>query len=319
MTTCATSPGCVALTGATGFVGGHILRQLVAAGWKVRALTRRRDGLEGAGAAVTPVVGSLDSPAALAELVDGADAVVHCAGLVAARWPQDFQAVNTEGTANLVRAAAAGSRKRQFILISSLAAREPGLSAYAQSKRSAEDVLRGEGKGLAWQVLRPPVVYGPGDRATLSLFRQFSKGFAVLPQSSGRFSMIYVEDLATAVVALLQATDLPPQVMELDDGKPAGYGWSDLLGIVEARLGHRVRIVAVPRPIQRLFAAVSSLTAVLTGGVPFLSQGKVNEIAHPDWVCRNHLLGGLIPWRARIDFDEGFPKTLAWYKAEDWL
>jgi len=310
---------CIALTGATGFVGGHILRQMVAGGWRVKALTRRKEPLAEGNSAVTPVAGTLESPAALAELVEGVDTVVHCAGLVAARRRDEFHAVNTDGTANVLRAASTASGRPRIILISSLAAREPGLSPYAASKRKAEDLLRHDGDGLAWQILRPPVVYGPGDRATLDLFRQFYRGLALLPRSSGRFSMIYADDLAAAVVALLQADNLPAQVMELDDGKPGGYGWDELLAIAEAQLGHKVRRIAVPLPLQRVVAAASTAVATMTGGTPFLSQGKVNEISHPDWVCRSNLLNEAVPWKPSVGFDEGFPRTLAWYKATGWL
>ncbi len=310
---------CVALTGATGFVGGHILRQLLAAGCRVKALTRQESPLGDGKDAVMAVQGSLESPKALAELVEDAETVVHCAGLVAARHDRDFHRVNTVGTANVVRAAATSARTARFILISSLAAREPDLSAYAASKREAEEVLTREGTGLSWQVLRPPAVYGPGDRATLDLFRQFSRGLALLPASKGRFSMIYGEDLAGAVLALLRAEDLPSQVMELDDGRVGGYGWEDLVATVELQLGRRVRHIAVPLPVQRLVAAISTLVAGVTGSVPLLSQGKVSEIAHPDWVCHNKRLNDVLPWRPSVQFDEGFSRTLAWYKAAGWL
>ena len=317
-----TSPpyvGCVALTGATGFVGGHILRQLVTEGWRVKALTRRKEALADSDEAVTPVVGALESPAALADLVEGVEAVVHCAGLVAARRRDEFHAANAVGTENLLRAASADSGKPRFILISSLAAREPGLSPYAASKREAEDVLRRDAGEIAWQILRPPVVYGPGDRATLDLFRQFHRGLALLPRSGGRFSMIYATDLAGAVAALLRADDLPPQIMELDDGKPDGYSWDEFLTIAEAQLGHKVRRIAVPQPLQRVVAAASVAVATVTGGIPFLSQGKVNEISHPDWVSRSNLLSEAVPWKPLVSFDQGFPMTLAWYKAAGWL
>lgn len=317
-----TSPpyaGCVALTGATGFVGGHILRQLVTSGWRVKALTRRKDALAEGNKAVTPVVGALETPAALAELMEGVEAVVHCAGLVAARRRDDFHVANAVGTENLLRAASAASGKPRFILISSLAAREPGLSPYAASKRKAEEVLRRDAGEITWQILRPPVIYGPGDRATLDLFRQFYRGLALLPRSGGRFSMIYVTDLAAAVAALLRADNLPPRIMELDDGKSDGYGWDELLTIAEAQLGHRVRRIAVPPPLQRVVAAASVAVATVTGGIPFLSQGKVNEISHPDWVSRSNLLSAAVPWKPLVSFDEGFPMTLAWYKAAGWL
>jgi 2-alkyl-3-oxoalkanoate reductase len=311
--------GLVALTGATGFVGRHLLRRLAAEGWRVRALTRRPGTLAAETESVMPVVGDLDSEAALAELVAGVDAVVHCAGLVAARSAAEFQRVNTNGTARLLRAAAAGADRPRFLLISSLAAREPQLSPYASSKREAEEVLRRNAAGLAWQVLRPPVIYGPGDRATLPLFRQFSRGLVLRPAGAGRFSMLYVEDLAAAVAALLAQVAPAGHVMEIDDGSPGGYDWDGILAAAERQLGRRVRALTVPLPVQRLAAAAGSLGAAFTGRPPMLSQGKVNEIAHADWVCRHQLLGDCISWRPAVGLDEGFSRTTAWYKAAGWL
>ncbi len=329
MTETTPAPGCVALTGATGFVGGHILRQLTAAGWHVRALTRRQGGLGEPAPGVTPVTGSLESRDALAALVEDADVVVHCAGLVAARRSSAFDQVNRGGTARLVEAAAARPVPPRFLLVSSLAAREPQVSPYAVSKYRGEEALRKDGTGLFWQVLRPPVVYGPGDRATLDLFRQISKGFAVIPRTRGRFSMIYVEDLAAAVVALLgppvqsasgSHTTVPPaSVLEIDDGKVNGYSWAEVIAAAEGHLGRRVRSFAVPLAVQRLAAAVSVGAALVTGKAPVLSQGKVNEIAHPDWVCRTNRLNELPFWQPSVGFEEGLSKTLAWYKAAGWL
>jgi 2-alkyl-3-oxoalkanoate reductase len=310
--------GCVALTGATGFVGSHLLRQLTTAGWRVRALARRPDALGKENSAVTPISGSLDSEAALAELVNGTDAVVHCAGLVAARSAGEFHRVNAAGTERLLEAAVAAGQPR-FLLISSLAAREPHLSAYAHSKREAEEALRRKAADIAWQVLRPPVVYGPGDRATLPLFRQFTRGLVLRPAGVGRFSMLYVEDLAVAVEALLAADAATGRIMELDDGTPGGYGWDAVLAAAARNVGRPVRGLPVPRAAQRMAAAFGTLAANVGGRAAILTQGKVNEIAHPDWVCRHDLLGDCISWRPAVGLDEGFSKTIAWYKAAGWL
>lgn len=312
------APACVALTGGSGFVGGHILKQLAAAGLQVRALTRRRDGLAETSAAVTPILGDLESDSALTELLAGADAVIHCAGLVAARRSGDFHRINTRGTARLLDAALAGGSRPRFILMSSLAAREPQLSPYALSKRQAEDCLREAAGDLNWQALRPPVIYGPGDRATLPLFRQFAKGLVLRPAGQGRFSMLYVEDLAAATLALLHQAAPAGAVLELDDGA-GGYGWEDVLAAAGRQLGRRVRALPAPRALQRLAAGLSAAGSLVTGRAPMLSQGKVNEIAHPDWVCRDGLLGDCISWRPAVGLDEGFARTLAWYKAAGWL
>lgn len=315
--------GRIALTGGSGFVGGHILRGLLAEGWHVRALTRRRDGLPDVApdqaAALTPVCGDILSDAALAELVAGADAVIHCAGLVAARRAEDFLRVNAEGTAGLLRAVQAGGRAPRFVLMSSLAAREPQLSPYAHSKREAEEALRRLGSALDWRILRPAVVYGPGDRATLPLFRQFARGLALVPGGGGRFSMIYVEDLAAATLAALDPALPGGTTLEPDDGTPGGYGWTEVLAAAERQTGRPIRALSVPRALQRLAAALGTAGALATGRTAVLSQGKVNEIAHPDWVCRPGPLGDCISWRPAVGLDEGFSRTIAWYKAAGWL
>lgn len=313
--------GSVAVTGGSGFVGRHVVRRLLAAGWHVRALLRRPDALDDLAAAgsVSVLHGDLAGEDTLGRLVAGADAVVHCAGLVAARSTREFMAVNSEGTARLLRAVGAAGTAPRFVLVSSLAAREPQLSPYARSKRQAEEQLRSLGAGLHWQILRPPVVYGPGDRATLPLFRQFARGLALCPAGSGRFSMIYVEDLAAAAADLLQTNLAPGQVLELDDGTAEGYGWPDVLATAERQLGRPIRVLAVPRPLQRVAAVLSTAGAALTGRAPMLSQGKVNEITYPDWVCRHDRLDDCFSWRPRVGLDEGFARTLAWYKAAGWL
>ena len=313
--------GTVALTGGSGFVGSHLLKRLREAGWHVRALVRRPDALgeQATTQGTTPVHGDLHSESALRDLVRGADAVIHCAGLVAARRPAEFQQVNAEGTARLLQAVQAAGGSPKVILVSSLAAREPQLSPYARSKRQAEEKLRELGTGLDWQILRPPVVYGPGDRATLPLFRQFARGLVLRPAGAGRFSMIYVEDLADAALDLLLSDLAAGQILEIDDGAESGYGWPEVLAAAERQLGRPIRALAVPRAVQRLAAALNTAGAAVTGKAPVLSQGKVNEIAHPDWVSRRDRLDDCFSWRPLVGLDEGFSRTLAWYKAAGWL
>src|SRR4029079_1525453 len=135
---------------------------------------------------VTWVDGDLHSPDALEKLVDCADAVIHSAGLISARSAAEFEKVNVEGTLTMLAAATAGGIRR-FVHVSSLAAREPKLSLYGASKaRSQELVLR---SGLDWTIVRPPAVYGPGDRETLELFRMAKLGLMLMPPK-GRVSVI---------------------------------------------------------------------------------------------------------------------------------
>jgi nucleoside-diphosphate-sugar epimerase len=282
----------------------------------VRALVRREDPhLETLG--VEQLRGGLESPEALAALVDGAGSVVHAAGLVRAPGPAAYTAANADGTARLAEVAAARAEGARFLLVSSLAARAPALSAYAASKRQAERELERRAGALVPILLRPPAIYGPGDRATLPILAQLARGWLVAPRArANRFSLIYVEDLAELVVRLVERPPEAGTVLEPDDARPGGYGWHDLAEIAGARTGRRVRVVELPRPVLAAAAWVAELGARPLGAAPVLCRGKVAELFHPDW-----LAGGAagLGWTPATGFGDGLERTLAWYRAEGWL
>ncbi|HEX9767672.1 MAG TPA: SDR family NAD(P)-dependent oxidoreductase [Kiloniellales bacterium] len=309
----------VALTGANGFLGRALTEHLLARGWQVRALLRRpAPDLAAMGA--VPVPGALEERESLDRLVEGADAVVHCAGLVKARNRSEFLAVNVAGTARAAEAAAACPRPPRFLLISSLAAREPSVSAYAASKRGAEQALAAHGGGLEHCTLRPPAIYGPGDRATLPLFRQLARGFLFVPRVPGaRLSLLHVQDLAAVVERLLAGNAWAGRTLEVDDGRAGGYGWSDLVEAAGRHLGRPVRPLAVPRGLLWGPAQVNQWLSGARGRATYYSPGKINEFFHPDWVARTSADGPLGGWRARFTFETGFPATLEWYRAEGWM
>ena len=309
----------IAVTGGTGFIGREVIRRLLENGWPVRALTRRSDpGLERIG--VATIGGALEDEASLARLVEGATAVVHCAGVVAASSPAAFRLVNAVGAARVMAAAAATSTRPRFLLVSSLAAREPALSAYASSKRLGEDqVRRAADKRVDLCILRPPAVYGPGDRATLPIFRQLRRGLLFVPAvAEARFSLIYVEDLADLVIRLLRQSDWGG-VVEPDDGRAGGYRWQDLAEIAGRHLGRRVRIVALPRTILWPVAAVGQAVGATLGRSPAISLGKLRELFHSDWVSRTAVRPALAGWSAHTTFETGFARTVGWYEQNGWL
>ncbi len=215
----------VALTGATGFIGAVLLSRLTGAGWRVRALYRPRAGRNpAANPGVEWVPGDLGDSSALEALVAGTDAVIHCAGTVRGARRGDFDRVNAEGAGRVAGAAARLPRPPRFLLISSLAARQPELSDYAGSKWRGECAVNATSNSLRWTVLRPPAVFGPGEREMRPLFHSIARGFATVPASaSGRFSLIHVDDLASAVMHWLTADAVDGQTFELDDGPPGGY------------------------------------------------------------------------------------------------
>jgi nucleoside-diphosphate-sugar epimerase len=299
-----------AVTGATGFVGPHLIAALARHGWKLRLLIRRWTPLPSlAGVDAEIVWGDLSDEAVLRRLVEGADAVVHAAGVIKARRKEDFQAINRDGTARLSSVAP----NIPFLLLSSLAAREPQLSPYAASKRAAEALL-GQRPG-PWFAVRAPAVYGPGDRETLAYFKMAARGFALQPAvPDARLSLIHVEDLTEALARALDR--LPaPSVYEIDDGKEGGYGHADMAVAAANALGRPVHRIPVPRG---LISAVAALNAQRRS-TQILTPAKVRELFHPDWVAHDRRLTTTLGWMAHYDMTQGFKQTILWYREHNWL
>jgi nucleoside-diphosphate-sugar epimerase len=281
-------------------------------------MTRRPNALP-ENSDLVQVTGVLQDQPALHDLVTDVAAVIHVGGRIAARNLRDFESTNVFGTENLIRAVTDQPQPPTVIYLSTIAAREPHLSDYAATKREGENRLLEIGQALIWQLIRPPVVYGPGDKQTLQLFRQFKSGFALELGSGGRFSMIYVEDLISAILYLLQDSARKSAIFELDDGHHNGYSWNDVVTEASRKLDRRVRNIAVPRVVQQLIAASASAASLISKKPPVLSRGKINEFAHPDWVATTNLLSDVSDWQANINLREGISRTIDWYVCHGWL
>lgn len=303
--------GPIALTGSTGFVGRRLLKALGDAGVPLRLLVRQGPRDCGFGSAEV-ITGDLGDEAALKALVAGASAVVHLAGAIAAPNRQAFFTINSEGTEKLGKAAVAAGVRR-FIHVSSLAARTPEISDYGASKRAAEDALSAI-KPQNLLIVRPPVVYGPGDRATLPLLAQFTRRTAFIPGSAAaRFSLLYVEDLVKFLMVRLG--DEAHGLLEIDDGRPHGYGWPDLFELAAEAEGSEARPIYVPRwLLESLAWPVAAIGSAFKLRVP-LTPGKVRELYHSDWVAHPSYPKA----QDCIEFAEGFRRTIAWYREQGWL
>lgn len=303
----------VALTGATGFIGTTLRTRLVAAGYRVRAMYRPRRGRTLAHVpGLEWVPGDLADPAALDTLVSGAESLVHCAGAVRGARRADFDRINEDGVRTTAQAAARAPSCRRFLLLSSLAARAPQVSDYAGSKRRGERALETSAGRLDWTVLRPPAVYGPGDREMLPLFRSMARGLAPVPGSGdGRFSLIYVEDLAAAVIAWLAARGDRGDTYELDDGHAGGYDWHTILATAARvlRQGAPIRRLSIPIPLLRMAGRANLVAARTFGYAPMLTPGKVREITYADWVCDGSAFAHATGWQPSFGFERGLART----------
>lgn len=296
----------VALTGATGFLGRAIAEVLSAQGHTVRALARDPARLP-ALAGLQPIRGDLRDRDACAALLDAVDSVVHCAGLVKARSRSEFFAVNAEAARTLAESALRAGVRR-FVLISSLAAREPALSDYSASKAAGEEAVRAA-PGLDWTVLRPPGIYGPNDEATAPLLKLARLGLLpVLGPADARMSLIYVRDCAEAVAACLASPDTVGRVYELDDGA-GGHAWRDLGEAFTVALGRPVRLLTIPPFFLHGATGLGALLAGLTGRASFLTAGKVRELRHRDWVSRVGDLQQDANWRPKVKLSSGLQEA----------
>jgi len=304
----------IAVTGATGFIGGMLIKHLVTAGCHVRALTRPRSahklprlpGLEA-------IIGSLQDDASLNRLLQGTCAVVHCAGAVRGVTAADFNAVNVDGVKQLVRVALSQSHSPRFLSLSSLAARAPQLSHYASSKRQGEHALASMAEDMEWVALRPPAVYGPGDRELLPLFQWMGRGIApVLGEADARVSLLYVEDLCAAVLRWLDSGQCQSGIYELNDTRAGGYNWDEIIATVSALRTRRIIRLPLPAALLRSLAAMNVTTARLVGYAPMLTPGKVRELRHPDWVADNAALTAAIGWQPGFSLREGLQRTMGW-------
>ncbi|GAB4265027.1 MAG: NAD-dependent epimerase/dehydratase family protein [Deferrisomatales bacterium] len=304
----------VAVTGATGFIGRTLSARLEQEGWRVRALARRRGPISHRQPASTEwIPGDLADEASLERLVRGADAVVHCAGAVRGATWADFAETNVAGLARLVDAVRRQAPAARFLLLSSLAAREPHLSFYAASKREGEKVLQAHGEAMRWAALRPPAVYGPGDREVLPLFRWMGRGIGpVLGGGRARFSLVYVEDLAAAVTTLVGGAFPVGRIFALHDGRPGGYSWPEVFDTASRLTGRRIRPVRVPQALLAVAARLNAALARCTGRSPMLTPGKVRELRHRDWVCDNADITRETSWTPNVSLEEGLRRTMGW-------
>ncbi len=322
------------VTGATGFIGRYLVRALAARGVAVRALVRPTS--DTAGLEAEPRVGDIGRPETLAAAARGVDVIYHLASLLKVPWKAEFRTVNVDGTAHVARAAAdAGAR---LVLVSSLAAAGPitgerprrptdpptPVSRYGRVKRAAEQAAVAAGGRVA--IVRPPMVFGAGDRGALPLFRGAARGWHVAPtRRPARIGLVHAADLAEALIAIAERGDpVPPGA---DGGCGAGvYQVACAESPTYAELGRRigdaagrtVRVVTLPAPITGVAAALGELVGRLRDRPTVLNRDKYREAIGGDWWCTTDAVTAL-GWRPAAPLDTRLAETVAGYRAAGWL
>jgi len=290
----------IAVTGGSGFIGTHLIKSLLAQDFRIRILVRNQKKLQFNHHLLEVVEGSLHNHSSLHSLSKNADYVIHCAGRVRGNRQDQFDTDNVAGTQNMIDACHHSETIKKFIFISSLAAKQPDLSQYSKSKHTAEDLVE-KIKFTNWSVIRPPAVYGPGDKELLPLFDWMRKGILWIPGNPEQhFSLIHVFDLVNLIIAQL-ISESNGDTLEPDDG--CSYNWDQIIDICSNFFQREIRKIVVPEAALTSAAYVNVLLSRLIHYSPMLTPSKIRELMHDDWLAK-----GVEPsnnWSAQIDLNKG--------------
>ena len=317
----------ILVTGASGFIGGHLVDLLRERGSQFRCLTRRQSGIPGVPAA-SVALADLVTGEGLEPALRNVEAVIHLAGVTKALRPGDYHAGNAR--ASEVLAGALQEKPIRLVHVSSLAAIGPSLtgeplredapplpvSAYGRSKLEGERAVRAVLPDAV--IVRPPVVYGPRDTGVFQLLKPMSKGWSLeIGGGEHWFSFIYVRDLVEALLACAASAQAAGKTYFVAHPNPVS--WSQLTAAAASVMRRRVRVLRLPPVIARTVGSCGDLWSRVTGKPGVLSREKILEAQAMCWTCDAGRAAAQWGFEARTSLEDGLAKTLAWYKEAGWL
>ena len=325
----------VFLTGASGFVGSHVLDALLAADHEVSILLQRTSNTRFISrhlSTVTVHFGSLDHVSVLTKAMSGVEGAIHCAGKTKAVHSSEFYQVNQAGTRNMVKAAnACRESVRHLVYISSQAVSGPGVptrpaeetrdprpvSVYGRSKWLGETEIR-QHCLVPWTILRPAAVYGPRDTEFLPVFKKVKQRIMPLLWGAKRpLHMIYGPDVAVAVHRCLGEDRAVGGTYHVA-AEPACTD-EEFMEEIAAQLKVRPVRLRIPRAGLYLASVIQGILSRATGRPNMLSRQKLPELLAPGWVCSTEKIRRDVGFTAPTSLQEGVRRTIEWYRGEGWL
>ena len=324
----------VMVTGATGFVGSHLVEALCEKKVQVNVFTRKSSNDKWiTGLPLNRHYGDMSDPESLRDALDGVETVFHLAGVTKAYDEKTYIKVNAEGTKHLLDACLAmSSPPKRIVIVSSLAAAGPStkdrpkkesdpcepVSPYGRSKRMTEEVAAFYTERLSIVIVRPPAVYGPRDGDFLSSFKLIKKGWDVIPGSGDMIlSLIHARDLADGIILASEADVPSGEKFFLSDGEI--HSWTKVAAAMGKVMGVSVQTIHIPAFVAKTAALFSEFTSRLHGQPPVLNRQRVNEWLYKYWTCDITSAEERIGFEPRISLIEGLEDTYKWYHSQGWL
>ena len=322
------------VTGATGFIGSHLVEALLQRGDQVRCLLRNLSDLKWLdGLPIEVVQGNCNDKSSLKDAVTGVHQLFHLAGVTKAVDEKTYFEVNAYGTENLLQACLQYNPSLQkFIYLSSQAAAGPcqnggqkketdlcePVSPYGRSKRMGEDFALAHAHELPLLILRPSAVYGPRDRDIYAFFKLLSKKInPCFYSQEQRISLCFVEDIVHAILLASETKEGSGEIFFVSDGQD--YRMEEVSDTFASAMGVNPVCIRLPGWVIYGVASLSEYLSKLRGKPALLSRGKVEEMVQENWVCDITKARSVLGFKPLVSLGEGARLTFEWYKKENWL
>lgn len=322
------------ITGATGFVGSHLVDSLLEKGYEVYCLKRKTSSTKWLdGKNVKYVEGDLFSNEALEKVIKDMDYVFHVAGVVKAKNKEGFIKGNYEATKNLLEITyKVNSGVKKFIHVSSLAACGPNptkepinetyppkpITTYGVTKKMAEDEVMKYKDKMNVTIVRPPAVFGPRDTEIFIYFKTFSKGLnSMIGLKEKYLSVVYVKDLVNGIILAAESEKANGEIFFFCYDKT--YNWKQIGDITSAILKKKAFSLRLPHSLVFSIGAIAQFFAMFSKNPATLNLEKCKDITAERWVCSNQKAKDLLGFKTKGDLKDGFEETIKWYQEMSWI